>query len=41
MLLGRPPEVGDVVDFGRLRIEVTAVRGRGVEEAVVRLMPEG
>jgi CBS domain containing-hemolysin-like protein len=35
MLLGRPPEVGDVVEFGRLRLEVTGVRGRGVEEALV------
>jgi CBS domain containing-hemolysin-like protein len=27
MLLGRPPRVGDVVEFGRLRFDVTAVRG--------------
>jgi CBS domain containing-hemolysin-like protein len=39
MLLGRPPNVGDVVQFGRLRIEVAAVRGRGVEEALVALAP--
>ncbi|MGE5814014.1 MAG: hemolysin family protein [Acidobacteriota bacterium] len=40
MLLGRPPHVGDEVDFGRLHIEVAAIRGRGVEEALVRLEPE-
>jgi CBS domain containing-hemolysin-like protein len=40
MLLGRPPEVGDGVDFGRLRVEVTAVRGRGVEEALVSVSAE-
>jgi CBS domain containing-hemolysin-like protein len=37
MLLGRPPRVGDIVEFGRLRLQVTAVRGRGVEEALVQL----
>jgi CBS domain containing-hemolysin-like protein len=35
MLLGRPPRVGDVVEFGRVRIHVSAVRGRGVAEAIV------
>jgi CBS domain containing-hemolysin-like protein len=40
MLLGRPPRVGDTVEFGRLRVEVTAVRGRGVEEALVSCSPE-
>jgi CBS domain containing-hemolysin-like protein len=30
--LGRPPVVGDVVDYGRLRIEVTSISGRGVRE---------
>ena len=40
MLLGRPPKVGDVVEFGRLRVEVTAVRGRGVDEALVSCAPE-
>jgi CBS domain containing-hemolysin-like protein len=34
-LLGRPPVVGDIVHWGGLRIEVTAVAGRGVAEAVV------
>lgn len=40
MLLGRPPCVGDAVDFGRLHIEVAAIRGRGVEEALIALKPE-
>ncbi len=40
MLLGRPPAVGDLVEFGRLRVEVTAVRGRGVGEALIELRPE-
>jgi CBS domain containing-hemolysin-like protein len=40
MLLGRPPRVGDSVDFGRLHIEVTAIRGRGVEEARITLKPD-
>jgi CBS domain containing-hemolysin-like protein len=39
-LLGRPPRVGDVVEFDRLRFEVTAVRGRGVEECAVTLLPD-
>ncbi len=30
--LGRPPVVGDVVDYGRVRLEVTATAGRGVKE---------
>jgi CBS domain containing-hemolysin-like protein len=29
--LGRPPVVGDVVEYGRLRLEVTAISGRGVQ----------
>lgn len=40
MLLGRPPKVGDVVEFGRLTVEVSRVRGRGVDEAVIALRPE-
>jgi len=31
--LGRPPLVGDVVDYGRLRLEVTQVSGLGAREA--------
>jgi CBS domain containing-hemolysin-like protein len=33
--LGRPPVAGDAVDYGDLRIEVTAVSGRGVREVQV------
>lgn len=40
MLLGRPPKVGDEVEFGRLRVQVTAIRGRGVAEALITLNPE-
>jgi len=36
-LLGRPPEVGDSVRYDRLLLEVTAVKGHGVEEAAVSL----
>ncbi len=36
-LLGRPPEVGDSVRWGRLSIEVTAILGHGVNEAAVCL----
>jgi CBS domain containing-hemolysin-like protein len=39
MMLGRPARVGDVVDYGRLRIQVVGVRGRGVDEAVIELRP--
>jgi CBS domain containing-hemolysin-like protein len=38
--LGRPPEVGDVVDYGRIRLEVTATTGRGVGEVRAFLLPE-
>jgi CBS domain containing-hemolysin-like protein len=38
-LLGRPPVVGDTVQYDRLLIEVTAVKGHGVEEAAVNLRP--
>jgi CBS domain containing-hemolysin-like protein len=36
-MLGRPPKVGDAVRYDRLDIEVTAVKGHGVEEAAVTL----
>jgi CBS domain containing-hemolysin-like protein len=36
-LLGRPPVVGDTVRYDRLVIEVTGVKGHGVEEAAVHL----
>lgn len=39
--LGRPPVVGDVVDYDRIRFEVTAVSGRGVQEVRARLLPAG
>jgi CBS domain containing-hemolysin-like protein len=39
-LLGRPPVVGDVVDYGRVRLEVTEVSGRGVKTARVAVLPE-
>jgi len=38
--LGRPPIVGDVVDYGRLHLEVTATAGRGVREVRATLRPE-
>ena len=34
-LLGRPAAVGDVVTYHDVRIEVTAVAGRGVQDAVI------
>jgi CBS domain containing-hemolysin-like protein len=36
-VLGRPPRVGDTVKYDRLLVEVTAVKGHGVEEAAVAL----
>ena len=38
-LLGRPPQVGDSVRYDRLLLEVTAVKGHGVEECAVCLAP--
>jgi len=35
--LGRPPQVGDVVEYDRLRLEVTGVSGKGVREVKVML----
>jgi CBS domain containing-hemolysin-like protein len=40
MLLGRPPQVGDSVRYDRLSLDVTAVKGHGVEECAVSLLPE-
>ncbi|HXG56966.1 MAG TPA: hemolysin family protein, partial [Vicinamibacterales bacterium] len=40
MLLGRTPAVGDAVRFDRLLFEVTAVKGLGVEECAVSLLPD-
>jgi CBS domain containing-hemolysin-like protein len=39
-LLGRPPVVGDSVDYGRVRLSVTATSGRGVRQARATLSPE-
>jgi CBS domain containing-hemolysin-like protein len=36
-VLGRPPKLGDAVRYDRLDLEVTAVKGHGVEEAAVTL----
>ena len=36
-VLGRPPRVGDTIRYDRLQFEVTAVKGRGVEECSVWL----
>jgi CBS domain containing-hemolysin-like protein len=40
-ILGRPPRVGDRVEYGRLRLEVTATKGHGVDEAAVTLHGSG
>jgi CBS domain containing-hemolysin-like protein len=37
--LGRPPKVGDVVDYGAIRIEVTTVEGHGVKECRIERLP--
>jgi CBS domain containing-hemolysin-like protein len=37
--LGRPPIVGDVVIYDRIRLAVTATRGRGVKEARASVLP--
>jgi magnesium and cobalt exporter, CNNM family len=39
-LLGRPPQVGDTVRYGRLQLEVTAVKGHGVDECAVSLITD-
>jgi len=39
MLLGRPPVVGDTVRYERLQFEVTAVKGHGVDECAVTMLP--
>lgn len=38
-LLGRPPVVGDTVRYERLQFEVTRVKGHGVDECAVSLIP--
>jgi CBS domain containing-hemolysin-like protein len=39
LLLGRPAVVGDTVTWQHARVEVTAVAGRGVADAVVTRVP--
>ncbi len=36
--LGRPAQLGDQVEWGGLRLEVSRLHGRGVSEAIVRLV---
>jgi len=38
-LLGRPPAVGDTIRYERLQLEVTRVKGHGVDECAVSLVP--
>ncbi len=38
--LGRPPVVGDIVDYGRLHLEVMATSGRGVRSVRATLLPD-
>ena len=38
-LLGRPPTVGDTIRYERLQLEVTKVKGHGVDECAVWLAP--
>jgi magnesium and cobalt exporter, CNNM family len=40
-VLGRPPRVGDSIAYGRLELDVTATKGRGVDEAAVTLHGSG
>jgi len=40
-LLGRPPRMGDTVEYESLRIQVTRVDGRGVADAVVSVIRSG
>jgi magnesium and cobalt exporter, CNNM family len=39
-LLGKPPVVGDTVEYDHVRFEVTAVHRRGVRECLVTLLDE-
>jgi len=38
-LLGRPPAVGDAIEYERVRLDVTATSGRGVKEVRASLLP--
>lgn len=37
-VLGGPPKVGDAIEYQRVRLEVTAVSGRGVQQARAQLL---
>jgi len=39
-LLGRPPVVGDIVTYERVKLEVIATSGRGVRQARATLLPD-
>ena len=38
-MLGRPPRVGDAVEYDRIRLEVTSTSGHGVQQARATLLP--
>ena len=38
-ILGRPPGVGDTVEYERVRFVVTETSGRGVRRARVSILP--
>jgi CBS domain containing-hemolysin-like protein len=38
--LDRLPDVGDEVDYGRLRLQVTAMSGKGVDEVRAWILPD-
>ncbi len=40
LLLGRPAEIGDAVEYESLRFEVTAIAGHGVDECRVTPLPD-
>src|SRR5690606_24076646 len=40
-LLGRPPHVGDAVEYDGVRFEVVAVAGHGVREAIAARIDDG
>ncbi len=39
-LLGRPPQVGDVVEYDHVRFEVVAVEGHGVRETIASMVAD-
>jgi CBS domain containing-hemolysin-like protein len=41
MALGRPPAVGDAIDYEGVHFEVTSTSGRGVKEARASVPPSG